>query len=176
MDFGQCLPQLEHGTYKTEFAGLPCLKGEIQDDPAEPRTDTLATSAFACPGAGGDGAYTCRPASIGVPAGLCTKRCNAGNVPADPAHELCAYAGGKEFDECAGKNDFSQCLAGAIQSGLREACDEDTPCREDYICQRFIKARSTPPEAPKDGRGYCVPTYFLFQVRADGHPNPTPIR
>lgn len=178
VELGQCLPPLRSDgkTYSTEFAGLPCARGEIRDDAADPRRDAISTTNFACPAPSGGGAgagYTCRPAAIGVPGGLCTSLCASGNVARDGAHEVCGYAGGKEFDECANRNDFSKCLVGAIQSGLREACDETTPCREDWICQRFIKARSSPPEAPADGRGYCVPTYFLFQVRADGHPNPS---
>jgi len=38
--------------------------------------------------------------------------------------------------------------------------DQKTPCRDDYIC-----AESFVPE-----RGVCVPPYFLFQFRVDGHP------
>lgn len=176
IDFGQCIPALNSAkkSYAHEYSGLPCLSGEMKES-ADPRKDVLTTTQFACPAALGKG-YTCRPPSIGVPGGLCTKGCASGNVPVDPKNELCAYAGGKEFDECAGSGDFSTCIAGAIKSGMRQACDEANPCREDYICQKFVKARANPPEAPKDGRGYCVPTYFLFQVRIDGHPNPTPIR
>ncbi|MBK6694376.1 MAG: hypothetical protein IPG50_19540 [Myxococcales bacterium] len=180
IQLGQCLPALagagKRATYAHEFAGLPCLAGTVTDNVANPMHDALQTSTFACRDATGEAGYACRPASIGVPGGLCTRLCASGNTPFDKDNELCAYAGGKEFDECAGKNDFSTCLAGAIKAGLREACDESAPCREDYICQRFIKARKTPPEAPASGKGYCVPTYFLFQVRADGHPNPTPVR
>jgi hypothetical protein len=38
-------------------------------------------------------------------------------------------------------------------------CGEAAPCRDDYICAR------TPA-----GGGACVPPYFLFQLRVDGHP------
>lgn len=178
VELGQCLPSIDASkrTYSKEFAGLPCMRGTMRDDPSDPRKDTMATTQFACPSPQDGAGYNCRSPVIGVPGGMCTKMCAPGNKPYDGTNELCAYAGGKEFDECAGKNDFSTCLASAIKAGLREACDESQPCREDYICQRFIKARTMPPEAPADGRGYCVPTYFLFQVRADGHPNPTPVR
>lgn len=181
-ELGQCLPALDAkgplSTYRQEFAGLPCMQADITDNPDDPRRDQAKLAQFACRSESTreGGSYTCRPPAIGVPGGLCARTCKAGNVPYDKEHELCAYAGGKEFDECANRNDFSRCLSGAIQAGLREACDEDEPCREDYVCQKFIKARRSPPEEPADGRGYCVPTYFLFQVRTDGHPNPTPIR
>jgi hypothetical protein len=179
VDLGICLPRTTgagaESTYAQEFAGLPCLKGTMKDNAADPYHDALATTQFACRNTdSGPTGYACSAAVLGVPGGLCYHTCANGNVPHDPKDELCAYGGGKEFDLCAGKNDFAQCLSGAIKASLREACDESQPCREDYICQKFVQVRSNPPVAPADGRGYCVPTYFLFQVRVDGHPNPTP--
>jgi hypothetical protein len=39
------------------------------------------------------------------------------------------------------------------------ACDADQPCRDDYLCAL------TPA-----GKGACLPPYFVFQMRVDGHP------
>ena len=45
-----------------------------------------------------------------------------------------------------------------LVAGLR-ACDAATPCRDDYLCVRLDA-----------GRGACIPPYFVFQMRVDGHP------
>jgi len=64
------------------------------------------------------------------------------------------------FNNCIGKKNFDDCLKEfSMGVGLR-GCDQKTPCRDDYIC-----AESFTPE-----RGVCVPPYFLFQFRVDGHP------
>ena len=65
------------------------------------------------------------------------------------------------FNDCvaSGKN-FVQCIREfAAGVGLR-GCDTMNPCRDDYICS----------ESYEKGRGACVPPYFLFQFRVDGHP------
>ncbi|MER8377073.1 hypothetical protein, partial [Mesorhizobium sp. M1406] len=50
-------------------------------------------------------------------------------------------------------------------AGLR-ACDKAHPCREDYICTAgyddLVEAKA--------GKGTCIPPYFIFQFRVDGHP------
>jgi hypothetical protein len=64
------------------------------------------------------------------------------------------------FNSClgAGKN-FVECIrAFAAPRGLR-GCDALNPCRDDYICAEA-----------QNGKGACVPPYFLFQFRVDGHP------
>jgi hypothetical protein len=81
---------------------------------------------------------------------------------------------------------------------MLDTCSPDHGCREDYICQKFpdyhkINAQaygnmragkrvnlSSPDRI--DGNairalhaaevGFCVPTYFLFNMRLDGHPSP----
>ena len=55
--------------------------------------------------------------------------------------------------------------------GNRASCDADRLCREDFMCQ------SLPADVPdaarvRDRVGFCSPTYFLFQMRLDGHPDP----
>lgn len=50
-------------------------------------------------------------------------------------------------------------------AGLR-ACDKAHPCREDYIC---TAGYDDLPQA-KPGEGTCIPPYFIFQFRVDGHP------
>jgi hypothetical protein len=64
------------------------------------------------------------------------------------------------FNSCIGKKNFDDCLKEfSMGVGLR-GCDQTNPCRDDYIC-----AESFNPD-----KGVCVPPYFLFQFRVDGHP------
>lgn len=64
------------------------------------------------------------------------------------------------FNSCVGKKNFDVCLKEfSTGVGLR-GCDQNNPCRDDYICAESFEAK----------RGSCVPPYFLFQFRVDGHP------
>ncbi len=61
--------------------------------------------------------------------------------------------------------------------GVLDACHRGRFCREDYMCQK-LDMRLTP-TTPAIARrmeeeqvGFCTPTYFLYQMRLDGHPVP----
>ncbi len=77
-----------------------------------------------------------------------------------------ALPGGAEgFNACLTKPDktFEDCVKQYSRGvGLR-ACDRMNPCREDYICVEGMRQGL-------DDAGVCVPPYFLFQFRVDGHP------
>lgn len=125
-------------------------------------------------------AYNCRPPVIGVPLGRAFRRCTAQerSLTAESLPgEVCAIVGGSRFDRCV-EEDFHQCLAGIVGRGMVDGCSLDRPCREDYICQQLPwPLESIPDEAgaalTEAGVGFCTPTYFLFQLRLDGHPVPT---
>nr|HMN67887.1 hypothetical protein [Bdellovibrionales bacterium] len=95
----------------------------------------------------------------GFPAGsLRTKTCD--NLPGQAVcGALPAAANG--FNACVGSGkNFVVCLREfSAGVGLR-GCDADNPCRDDYICAESYDAN----------KGACVPPYFLFQFRVDGHP------
>ncbi|MBX3019516.1 MAG: hypothetical protein KF767_16635 [Bdellovibrionaceae bacterium] len=112
--------------------------------------------------------------------------------------EICANQGGNGFDICAATGDSGACLESRVVRAMLDTCYAGRFCREDYICQKFpdyhrIKAadygkkkngkpvnQSSPDkiaggaiEHVRDqGIGFCVPTYFLFNMRVDGHPSP----
>lgn len=121
--------------------------------------------------------YNCRPTAIGVPLGRTFRNCTraeANLVSVEP--EVCAVVGGKQFDLCVEK-DFHQCLEKIVVRGMVNSCSQTNPCREDYICQRLPYQVANIPTRPgeklsKNGVGFCTPTYFLFQLRLDGHPIP----
>jgi hypothetical protein len=124
------------------------------------------------------------------------------NVEVDFANgipdELCANQGGSGFDMCAASGDSGACLETKVARSMLDTCSEKRFCREDYICQKFpdfdkisvkdyVRKKgdqlinlSQPSkirgdviaEARRRGIGFCVPTYFLFNMRLDGHPSP----
>lgn len=112
--------------------------------------------------------------------------------------ELCANQGGNGFDLCAAAGDAGACLESRVVRAMLDTCSPERPCREDYICQRFPDYHRIAPAdygKKKNGKrvnqsepgqidasalervrakqiGFCVPTYFLFNMRLDGHPHP----
>lgn len=98
----------------------------------------------------------CNSNQVGFPGGMCTTSC--AELPEGGTCGLIAEL--RPFNDCLGrKTPFPRCLAEHVfEAGMR-ACDRERACREDYICAR------TP-----SGEGACIPPYFLFQMRVDGHP------
>src|SRR6185503_8583234 len=92
------------------------------------------------------------------------------------------------------------CLEARVVRAMLDACAPGHFCREDYICQKLpdydrIADRDYGNTRASTGRranlstpaqinartlralqsaqvGFCVPTYFLFNMRLDGHPSP----
>lgn len=130
--------------------------------------------------------YNCRPAAIGVPLGRVTRRCTNDEwqlaTPAGPeGAEVCAIVGGKGFEQMATGAFDAEAFAASTGRGLLDTCSAQRPCREDYICQRLpdFLAGSRHRAAPdrlaalqQAGVGFCTPTYFVYQLRLDGHPKP----
>jgi hypothetical protein len=112
--------------------------------------------------------------------------------------ELCANQGGNGFDMCAATGDSGACLESRVVRSMLDTCYPGHFCREDYICQKFPeyqKIAAADYGKKKNGQpvnrsvpskingelihdlhrahiGFCVPTYFLFNMRLDGHPSP----
>jgi len=173
---GQCLLPADSPNM---FSGHPCVTGEIATNASQPFNDRMKVSApFTAKAAAiNRETYNCRPPKIGVPAGIAYRACTdrdrtfADFRPGKPEpREICGLAGGKAFDLCVATNDFESCLGAAVVRGNRPTCSADTFCREDYMCQAF--PADTPGIAKVKGKGFCSPTYFIFQMRIDNHPTP----
>jgi hypothetical protein len=96
----------------------------------------------------------------GFPNGSCSGRCSRMGVVTDDA--ICGAQPPNGFNDCIGRGKpFEECLANA-SAAYRRRCDAQTPCGDDYVC-------ASVPGAPS-GVGACMPPYFVFQVRVDGHP------
>lgn len=105
------------------------------------------------------------------------KGCAADNDP----DTVCASEGGAPdgpkrieglFADCVAllkdeKSSFTSCITSPkfTHASTLRACSELKPCRDDYVC---VSTKST----LRSGQGACLPPYFLFQFRTDGHPAP----
>jgi hypothetical protein len=102
----------------------------------------------------------CSGASGGFPGGACAAACpKLGLVKGDG---ICGSAPPAGFNECMAGHErsFEECMSPPKLS-YRKACSVSAPCRDDYACA-FV------PGAPA-GIGACMPPYFIFQARVDGH-------
>ena len=77
------------------------------------------------------------------------------------------------FNAClAARRPFAECLRNNVRPAVLKGCDANEPCRDDYICARTAAGHSASKDARERAHGACIPPYFLFQLRVDGHPAP----
>ena len=82
-----------------------------------------------------------------------------------PNEASCGRVAKTGFNKCiAGGRPWSLCVDKCTEPAGLRACDISRPCREDYICTAPFKDHGA------KTAGTCIPPYFLFQFRADGHP------
>lgn len=143
---GTCLPETN------QFAGDPCDTGRVTQD-LNPRKDRIINKiSRQC-----RQDQACFTAGNGFPGGLCYSECS--NVQEGEACGAIAFNG---FNQCLGRNEpFTQCLQNYTGGIALKACDEQASCRDDFVCART-----------GENTGACIPPYFLFQLRLDGHPRP----
>jgi hypothetical protein len=84
-----------------------------------------------------------------------------------PDEATCGRLAKTGFNDCiASGKDHKFCTREFTKTAGLRACDKAHPCREDYICTAgyddLVEA--------KPGKGTCIPPYFIFQFRVDGHP------
>lgn len=143
-ELGTCLPAGDGR------AGAPCEIGELKTSRDAKKDRIAKQTALACD------AGVCDDNRVGFPAGMCVVGCAdvrdgeaCGAIPQLDAFNNCLSTG----------TAFAQCVrTSASPAGMR-ACDETHACRDDYICARVSEAG-----------GVCMPPYFLYQLRVDGHP------
>ncbi|WP_437635491.1 hypothetical protein [Sorangium sp. So ce854] len=143
---GVCLPAAPE-------LGDPCQVGAVVPHADPHRDRAAAAQAGACPPAA-----VCNTSPVGFPGGMCTGSCGA-----LPEEGVCgAIAVLDPFNRCLARGTlFTECLSRHVApAGLRR-CSSEEPCREDYVCART-----------SSGEGACIPPYFLFQLRVDGHAVP----
>lgn len=89
-----------------------------------------------------------------------------GGAPDGPRRIEGLFAGCVELlkDE---QSSFRSCITSPnfTHASMLRACNVLQPCRDDYLCVATKASLRT-------GKGACLPPYFLFQFRTDGHPAP----
>jgi hypothetical protein len=105
----------------------------------------------------------CNPVEQGFPDGMCRTDCTeaeAGRIEGDTICGLVPSASG--LTQClAAHRPFEECLQSQNTPTFLKTCDRTEACRDDYACARV---KNGPP-----GIGACMPPYFAFQARVDGH-------
>jgi hypothetical protein len=142
-DVGQCMP-------KGPEAGSACEVGKMQPSADSHRDYVALGPKRSC----GDGAV-CEANGVGFPGGMCSMGCASlgENATCGAIAELSG------FNDCLARQvPFEDCILENTRPGALRRCTHDAPCREDYVCA-----------AMPSGEGACIPPYFLFQLRVDGH-------
>ncbi len=151
LGLGVCLPT------KLGTGGDPSEIGSIVQN-TNPRRDSV-TKKKQRPCSDG---YANFDARDGFPSGICYKDCPTSKRRLKKG-EACGLIAFNGFNPCLARGEaFTQCLAKYTGELVLKACNEASPCRNDYVCAES-----------KDQSGVCIPPYFLFQLRLDGHPKPS---
>jgi hypothetical protein len=142
-EVGQCLPA------SRGHAGDACEIGPLSArvDPRRDRVQRVERSRCS-------ERAVCNGNAVGFPGGMCAESCSA----LSPDAACGAIAVLDPFNACLGRGEpFASCLAAHVRAAGLRACSSERPCRDDYVCAKGA------------GSGVCIPPYFLFQLRVDGH-------
>ena len=143
--FGLCMPAVAQ-------AGSLCEPARItaSANPAIDRAQRLPSPG--CSAA----SPVCEATAVGFPEGMCSGACTPGEPGCGQIAVLDA------FNRCLAQHrPFAQCLQ-HTRPGQLQTCSATQACRGDYLCAQALPGRRA--------GGLCMPPYFLFQMRVDGHP------
>jgi hypothetical protein len=141
---GQCLPLAAE-------VGDSCERGAVIPNADRRRDRVGRVSVDACQG------MVCNRSAVGFPGGMCTASCGA------PGSSCGAIAILDSFNACLARGaSFLSCIRGNVSPAGLRACDEHRHCRDDYVCARGAGGAT-------ERSGVCLPPYFVFQLRVDGH-------
>jgi hypothetical protein len=141
---GQCLPATPSA------AGDPCEVGTVEPNANAHRDRVSSPVRLDC-----GGNAVCNRNAVGFPGGMCTEGCGA----LSSSSTCGSIAVLEPFNACVARGEpFGACLAEHVRPAGLRACSAGNPCRDDYVCARTTAG------------GACIPPYFLFQLRVDGHP------
>lgn len=133
------------------LAGGACQIGTMRPDVNSHRDSVTNIMARSC-----QPHQHCEDVSVGFPNGMCSGACSQ----LQPGETCGSIAILSDFNACLarGRKPFDQCLSENVRPGSLQQCSPQQACRDDYICARNAEQK-----------GVCIPPYFLFQLRVDGH-------
>lgn len=113
----------------------------------------------------------------GFPEGTCRAPCTKMGELSPDKSTICGgipSGGGKYggINKCLFelKMPFMVCLEDDARPSLIRACGANAPCRDDYVCARVLPKKNGVELPESDpSMGACMPPYFVFQGRVDGH-------
>src|SRR5262249_36992519 len=106
----------------------------------------------------------CNPVKLGFPDGLCRTDCTDEEAGKIVGKTICGgipSASGLTKCLTVDRLPFKECLATTMNPTFLRTCDAKNPCRDDYACMRVKNGPAS--------LGACMPPYFAFQARVDGH-------
>jgi hypothetical protein len=151
---GMCLPELAP-------VGDVCETVRITPNPDSHRDRVVDHRTLACDQDGKSA--RCNPVEQGFPDGMCRADCTEAEVGTIAGETICGLVpSASGLTQClAAHRPFHECLATQNTATFLRTCDATEACRDDYACARV---KNGPP-----GVGACMPPYFAFQARVDGH-------
>ena len=102
----------------------------------------------------------------GFPGGsLGLRSCDPGIMKDHPEAGCGSLPAGSGFNDCLFNKSktFPQCMKEFTKPQGERGCSRENPCRDDYVCAESLVLGF-------EDKGVCVPPYFTFQFRVDGHP------
>lgn len=147
-ELGKCFPE-------ERVSGDPCLQNFVTQNHHSLDKMVQPWKELGCNNK--DSKYLCQPPGQGFPSGMCTTSCEH----MQNENEICGPIAGPGFGNCITnpQKTFNQCLELTRKTASRGRCNDQRSCRNDYVCAKVNKTD-----------GACLPSYFLFQIRVDGHP------
>jgi hypothetical protein len=131
--------------------GDPCEPGTVTAR-ADPHRDRVKPAGVLACGVG----QVCERTRVGFPDGMCA---NPGCEGLGEGEVCGAIALLEPFNLCVARGEpFERCVREHSRPAGLRSCGPGRPCRDDYVC------------AAVPAGGACIPPYFLFQLRVDGHP------
>jgi hypothetical protein len=136
---GQCLPERPEVGDACESGAVTTRADRLLDRMSGVRVESC-------------GALVCNRSRVGFPGGMCTATCET------PGASCGSIAILDTFNACLARGDsFLSCIRGNVRPAGLRPCDAQHACRDDYVCARAARG------------GVCLPPYFVFQLRVDGH-------